>query len=91
MVLSVPIRTGIQRGRKRRGMTEAGTHSLNDADHHVHADPIAELSVTVGRNLRRLRVKQGYSLERLAKQSRVSRAMLGQIETGKSVPTIGLL
>ncbi|MDB5652411.1 MAG: putative transcriptional regulator, family, domain [Tardiphaga sp.] len=54
-------------------------------------DPIAELSVTVGRNLRRLRVRQGHSLERLAKQSGVSRAMLGQIETGKSVPTIGLL
>lgn len=54
-------------------------------------DTLADLPLIVGRNLRRLRVRQGHSLERLAKQSGVSRAMLGQIETGKSVPTIGLL
>lgn len=53
--------------------------------------PAADLPLIVGRNLRRLRVRQGHSLERLAKQSGVSRAMLGQIETGKSAPTIGLL
>nr|WP_249122987.1 MULTISPECIES: helix-turn-helix domain-containing protein [unclassified Bradyrhizobium] len=41
--------------------------------------------------MRRLRVRQGYSLERLAKHAGVSRAMLGQIESGKSTPTIGLL
>jgi transcriptional regulator with XRE-family HTH domain len=51
----------------------------------------ADLPVIVGRNLRRLRTRRGQSLERLAKQSGVSRAMLGQIETGKSVPTIALL
>jgi transcriptional regulator with XRE-family HTH domain len=50
-----------------------------------------ELSITVGRNLRRIRTRQGFSLERLAKISGVSRAMLGQIETGKSTPTIALL
>jgi transcriptional regulator with XRE-family HTH domain len=50
-----------------------------------------ELPVIVGRNLRRIRLRQGLSLERLAKRSGVSRAMLGQIETGKSTPTIGLL
>jgi transcriptional regulator with XRE-family HTH domain len=50
-----------------------------------------DLPAIVGRNLRRLRTRRGQSLERLAKQSGVSRAMLGQIETGKSVPTIGLL
>ncbi|MCG6203431.1 XRE family transcriptional regulator [Rhodopseudomonas sp. HC1] len=50
-----------------------------------------DLPTIVGRNLRRLRIRQGHSLERLAKQSGVSRAMLGQIETGKSTPTIGLL
>jgi len=52
---------------------------------------VDELSIVVGRNLRRLRTKQGHSLERLAKLSGVSRAMLGQIENGKSVPTISLL
>ncbi len=55
------------------------------------ADAVDELSVIVGHNLRRLRTKQGHSLERLAKISGVSRAMLGQIENGKSVPTISLL
>lgn len=50
-----------------------------------------ELGVIVGRNLRRLRTRRGHSLERLAKLSGVSRAMLSQIETGKSAPTINLL
>ena len=50
-----------------------------------------ELSSLVGQNLRRLRRRQGLSLERLAQASGVSRAMLGQIENAKSVPTIGLL
>lgn len=51
----------------------------------------SELPGIVGHNLRRLRTRQGHSLERLAKLSGVSRAMLGQIETGKSVPTISTL
>lgn len=51
-------------------------------------DPESTLSATLGRNLRQLRQKRGFSLERLAKISQVSRAMLGQIETGKSAPTI---
>jgi transcriptional regulator with XRE-family HTH domain len=50
-----------------------------------------ELAGLVGRNLRRMRTKRGHSLERLAKLAGVSRAMLGQIENGKSVPTISLL
>jgi transcriptional regulator with XRE-family HTH domain len=54
-------------------------------------DLSVDLPAIVGRNLRRLRTRRGHSLERLAKQSGVSRAMLGQIETGKSAPTIGLL
>jgi transcriptional regulator with XRE-family HTH domain len=54
-------------------------------------DPVIELAVIVGRNLRRLRTRQGHSLERLAKLSGVSRGMLGQIELGRSAPTIGLL
>jgi transcriptional regulator with XRE-family HTH domain len=51
----------------------------------------SDIAVNVGRNLRRLRTRQGFSLERLAKASGVSRAMLGQIENGKSTPTIALL
>jgi transcriptional regulator with XRE-family HTH domain len=55
------------------------------------SDAASELSAAVGRNLRRIRTRQGFSLERLIKMSGVSRAMLGQIETGKSTPTIALL
>jgi transcriptional regulator with XRE-family HTH domain len=51
----------------------------------------SELTPAVGPNLRRLRVKRGLSLERLARASGVSRAMLGQIELGQSIPTINLL
>src|SRR5262245_32389378 len=58
----------------------------NEAD-----EASSELPVILGRNLRRLRTRQGHSLERLAKLSGVSRAMLSQIETGKSQPTISLL
>lgn len=50
-----------------------------------------ELPAIVGSNLRRIRTRRGLSLEKLAGISGVSRAMLGQIETGKSVPTISLL
>ncbi len=45
----------------------------------------------VGDNLRRLRTRKGLSLERLAKASGVSRAMLGQIELGRSAPTVIVL
>ncbi len=53
--------------------------------------PEEDLTPVVGANLRRLRVKRGLSLERLAKSSGVSRAMLGQIELGQSTPTINVL
>jgi transcriptional regulator with XRE-family HTH domain len=62
-----------------------------DAPLEATGDPAADLAVIVGRNLRRLRTRQGHSLERLAKLSGVSRGMLGQIELGRSAPTIGLL
>lgn len=52
---------------------------------------VRDVPAIVGANLRRLRKAQGHSLERLAELSGVSRAMLGQIETGKSVPTVSLL
>jgi len=54
-------------------------------------DSTADLTPIVGANLKRLRVKRGLSLERLARASGVSRAMLGQIELGQSTPTINLL
>lgn len=49
------------------------------------------IPLILGRNLRRLRTRRGLSLERLAQSSGVSRAMLGQIELGRSVPTVTVL
>ena len=45
----------------------------------------------VGSNLRRMRTTRGLSLERLARASGVSRAMLCQIELGQSTPTINTI
>lgn len=50
-----------------------------------------DLAPIVGGNLRRLRLRRGLSLEKLAHKSGVSRAMLGQIELGQSAPTINVL
>jgi len=74
-------------------MNDYGVRRSSDASNSSSPgiDGPVDLPIIVGRNLRRLRIRRGHSLERLAKQSGVSRAMLGQIETGKSVPTIALL
>jgi transcriptional regulator with XRE-family HTH domain len=45
----------------------------------------------VGANLRRLRMQRGLSLQRLALLAGVSRAMLGQVELGKSLPSIQIV
>ena len=50
-----------------------------------------DLAPVVGKNLRRLRMRRGLSLEKLSQRSSVSRAMLGQIELGQSAPTINVL
>jgi transcriptional regulator with XRE-family HTH domain len=63
----------------------------SERDTEEVGDVSLELSAILGKNLRRLRTRRGHSLERLAKLSGISRAMLGQIETGKSTPTISLL
>jgi len=57
----------------------------------AHPDAGQDLAPVVGKNLRRLRMQRGLSLERLAKASGVSRAMLGQVELGQSAPTINVL
>jgi transcriptional regulator with XRE-family HTH domain len=74
-------------------MNDYGVRPSSDAKDSAlpESDGPVDLPAIVGRNLRRLRTRRGHSLERLARQSGVSRAMLGQIETGKSVPTIALL
>ncbi|WP_211100519.1 helix-turn-helix domain-containing protein [Niveispirillum cyanobacteriorum] len=77
------------RGRLR---TMAKDEMLDDALEAVKPDTSAdELGELIGANLKRIRTKRGLSLEALAKAAGVSRAMIGQIETGRSMPTIGLL
>ncbi|RZL10600.1 MAG: XRE family transcriptional regulator [Rubrivivax sp.] len=49
------------------------------------------VSSLVGRNLKRLRKQHRWSLEELSLHSAVSRAMLGQMEQGKSIPSIKTL
>jgi transcriptional regulator with XRE-family HTH domain len=61
------------------------------AGHPANEDGTDELTVAVGENLRRQRVRRGLSLEKLAEVSGVSRSMLGQIELGQSTPTIKTL
>jgi transcriptional regulator with XRE-family HTH domain len=55
------------------------------------ASSTGDLAPVVGANLRRLRGQRAWTLEKLAAASGVSRAMLGQIELGRSAPTINVL
>jgi transcriptional regulator with XRE-family HTH domain len=65
-----------------------GDEQATQQGRDVDTEALARL---VGQNLKRLRLRKGHSLERLAKLAGVSRAMISQIELGRSVPTIGLL
>lgn len=68
-----------------RGDAEPESRLASDDQHAADLTPI------LGANLRRLRLRRGLSLERLARASGVSRAMLGQIELGQSTPTINVV
>ena len=50
-----------------------------------------ELTRAVGENIKRIRKQQKLSLERTAALSGVSRSMLGQIERGKTNPTVSTI
>jgi len=50
-----------------------------------------EVSRHLAERLRQLRAERGWSLDRAAQQSGVSKAMLGQIERGESSPTVATL
>ncbi|HET6924038.1 MAG TPA: helix-turn-helix domain-containing protein [Anaeromyxobacteraceae bacterium] len=78
--------------RRRARSRQAPEPAPPDAGHErAHGASAADLTPVVGGNLRRLRVRRGLSLEKLSRQSGVSRAMLGQIELGQSAPTINVL
>lgn len=55
-----------------------------------HPSPLG-LAALVGDNVKLLRRQRRWSLDQLASASSVSRAMLGQIELGRSVPSIKTL
>lgn len=49
------------------------------------------MTQAVSGNLKRLRTERGWSMDQLAERSQVSKAMLHQIESGKSIPTIAVV
>ncbi len=67
-----------------------GRPTRRDAIDHESPDALA-VGTAVAANLRELRAGSGMSLDRLSEASGVSKAMLNQIETGKSTPTITVL
>jgi transcriptional regulator with XRE-family HTH domain len=71
-----------------RRLSQDLTHSSTEP-----ASPSAriDLVLLLGANLRQLRTGRGLSLARLSAASGVSRAMLSQVELGKSTPTITVL
>lgn len=62
-----------------------------EPSHAIPAGADEDFAALIGANLRRLRSQSNLSLEKLSRAAGVSRAMLGQIELGKSVPTITVL
>ena len=58
---------------------------------HEPGEEAIGLAVIIGDNVRKLHKQRGLSLENLARQSHVSRAMRSQIELGRSTPTIAVL
>lgn len=55
------------------------------------AEPEPELDALVGTNLKAERTARGLSLDELAREAGVSRTLLGQVELGRTVPSIGVI
>src|SRR5882757_10289925 len=75
--------------------TQEGSANIPANAHHAQQTDAQEasdaLEYLVGVNLARLRAERQLSLDALARASGVSRAMLAQIESGRSVPSIKVL
>lgn len=65
--------------------------NLPAAASELSTDPDRALIEMVGVNLKKLRRERGLSLDGLARLSNVSRAMLSQVENGRSSPTVTVL
>jgi len=77
----------IARARKPKTVTAKASEPAREAEKAGGEN----LGLIVGQNIKRLRSRRNLSLEGLARLSGVSRAMLGQIELGRSVPTINVV
>lgn len=67
------------------------TMSRTKRSSHPASPAEDSLTKAVGANLRRLRAERTWSMDELAARSGVSKAMLHQIELGKSIPTIAVV
>lgn len=76
------------RRRRPGGSTARAARVLPQPRVPQRAESPSDLTPVLGANLRRLRVRRGLSLDRLAAASGVSRAMISQVERGRSTPTI---
>ncbi|MFI0264167.1 cupin domain-containing protein [Streptomyces sp. NPDC017056] len=61
------------------------------ADDHLHAEEPAPGDPGIGRHLRRERLNRGYTLEKLAEKTGLSRSYLSNIERNVNSPTINTL
>jgi transcriptional regulator with XRE-family HTH domain len=70
--------------------SEGASRPKEDAPRDCEAEPV-DLTPVVSANVKRIRRAKGISLASLARASGVSRAMLNQVEHGKSTPSINTL
>jgi len=82
-----PTRMNAQQPSRFLASADEPVTDLNNLE-PLEEEPICE---RVAQNLQRLRGKRHLSLDALARQCGVSRAMLAQIESGRSVPSIKVL
>jgi rhodanese-related sulfurtransferase/transcriptional regulator with XRE-family HTH domain len=64
--------------------------ALHASDAALPPVPEPELDAIVGKNLREQRTRVGLSPDELAGRAGVSRTLLGQIELGRTIPSIGV-
>lgn len=83
---AAPATAPTSRGSRKQAAAEA--EAATDGAGAV-AEPA--LDAIVGANLKELRTSRGLGLDELARMAGVSRALLGQIELGRSVPSIGIV
>jgi rhodanese-related sulfurtransferase/transcriptional regulator with XRE-family HTH domain len=69
----------------------AGLPIQEPASVPAEEDASPELDAVVGANVKRLRDQRGYTLDVLAGRSGVGRQTLGQIELGRTVPSLGTI